>query len=195
MGSVNGDYSRLCLVFRFLTTIALNAGKKPGPLLRGHLRACKKCRRLYEASGALNVRLRRETPTIHSAYQSYLTEKTVSKLPPSSPRVATGSSTTIKYLLPASAAAIVLLVLGGWYFLARGKPLKPLPTQSISGISLYDMLSVETLMPGETVEENVLAEWPNWMEKPVTLEVEYLTRDAKTATNFLLAFLDAKTTP
>ena len=185
----------LCSVFRFVITSSLNAGQKPGPLLRGHLRTCQKCKHFYEVAKDVNVRLSKETPTIHSAYQSYLTEKTVSKLPPSSPRVATGSSTTIKYLLPASAAAIVLLMLGGWYFLARGKPLKPLPTQSISGISLYDMLSVETLMPGETVEENVLAEWPNWMEKPVTLEVEYLTRDAKTATNFLLAFLDAKTTP
>ena len=182
----------LCLFFRFLTTIALNAGKKPGPLLRGHLRACKKCRRLYEASGALNVRLRRETPTIHSAYQSYLTQKIVAKLPPSPASLPPGSSTPVNYLLPASAAALVLLLLGGWYFLKQEEPAKSPPIQDMTQISLYGMLSVEDVMSGEIVQPDVFTEWPNWIHRPVTVEVEYLTKDAQRATNFLLACLDTK---
>ena len=184
-----------CLIFRFLITSMLNTGQKPGLFLRGHLKTCQKCKHFYEVSKDVNVRLCQEAPAMHSAYQSYLTGKIVAELPPSSASVATGSSTAIKYLFPASAAAIVLLVLGSWHFLKQEEPVKPSPTQNISGISLYDMLSVETVMPDKIVEENVFAEWPNWMETPITLEVKYLIKDAQTATNFLLACLDAKTTP
>ena len=180
----------LCLIFRYLITSAINAGQKPGLFLSGHLRTCQKCKKFYKVSKDVNVRLCRQTTNMHSAYQSYLTEKIVAKLPLSPAGAATGSSTTIKYLFPASAAAIVLLLLGGWYFLQQEKPTKPSPTQNISGISLYDMLSVETVMSGEIVEENMFAEWANWMETPVTLEAKYLTKDAQTATAFLLACLD-----
>ena len=183
----------LCSIFRFLTTRSLDAGQRPGSFLRGHLRTCQQCRHFYEVSKDVDARLRQEAPSINSTYQSYLTGKTVSNLPPSPRSITTGRSSAIKYLFPASAAAIVMLAIGSWYFFEQQKPVKPLPTHSISGLSLYDMLSVETLMPGETVEANVFAEWPNWMEKPVTLEAEYLARDAETATNFLLAFLDINT--
>ena len=55
------------------------------------------------------------------------------------------------------------------------------------------MFSVAAVMPSEIVEENVLPEWPNWVETPVTLEVMYLAQDAQAATNFLVACLNAKT--
>ena len=183
----------LCSIFRFLTTRSLDAGAKPGFVLRGHLRACQQCRRFYEVSKDIDGRLRQEAPGVDGTYQSYLTERTVSNLPSFPAQVTTGLSTTMKYLFPASAAAIVLLLIGSWYFLVPERPVEQLPAQSIAGLSVYDMLSVETLMAEETGEADVFGEWPNWMERPVRLEVEYLVRDAEVATGFLLACLDINT--
>ena len=183
----------LCLLFRFSIASALNAGKKPGLFLRGHLKTCPKCHRFYQASKEVNGRLSRETPHLHRAYQSHLTQNIVAQLPPSPPSLAPVSSTPAGYLFPASAAALVLLLLGGWYFLSQQEPAKSPPTRDLAQISLYDMFSVAAVMPSEVVDEDVLAEWPNWVETPVTLEVKYLAQDAQTATNFLLACLDAKT--
>lgn len=181
----------LCFIFRFLITRAQDISRNPGLLLRVHLRTCQKCRHFYDVSNNVSRRLRQETPVVHCAHQSYLTRRIVAELPPCSAILKRGPSTMAKYLLPAAAAAIVLLVLGGWYFLASDNPPQMLPRHSFAGLSVHHMLSFETVLSDEIVGDNMLAEWPGWIEAPVAGEVKRLTSDVQNATNLLLACLGA----
>jgi predicted anti-sigma-YlaC factor YlaD len=170
-----------CSIYKWMISWALDSGKSLPGLVDRHIRHCESCREFARVSGALTARLVREVPGFLRERHDPLKEKIISALAEKpEPKLSYGRRFNFR-LLPALAAAVVVVVLLiGIVF----QVIPPAPSHT-DGPAFNDLSeAVADKMP--------LQDLAGGVESPMETEMFSLEQSISSATEFLVSCLEIR---
>ena len=185
-----------CRYYRWKLAQALHSDKPLPRLLDRHLQRCDECRSFYELQQEMSERLARDAVVSQSELSEALKQEIMNAIVPGNPVPSryVYSPEVLRIWRRVLAAACVGLVLLGSILLWLNRQEKsdiPKP----GGPPQMNPWTVVDNVAKDLGAEEVLANWPAFMEQPMRQEWDNLQADAESTVKFLVSCVDIDFSP